>query len=77
MTYKLEPSLEKIESHVVLIFPNGERRSYQNGAAVTEATFDQKFVVKALRAFENTVEIDLIVPEMRPPIRNSEEQTFF
>ena len=64
MTYKLNPEIGKIVSPVVLIFPDGERKKYLTGAAVCEAVFDRRFLVKAVRAVENTVEIVLTEVEM-------------
>lgn len=41
MTYKLNSELNKIESPINLIFPNGESKKYVNGEAVTEEVFTQ------------------------------------
>ena len=41
MTYKLDPSISKISSPVVLIFPNGTGREYGNGVAVVEDHFEE------------------------------------
>ena len=40
VTHKLNPSLGKIESPVVLIFPSGERRKYQSGAGAVADVFE-------------------------------------
>ena len=77
MTYKLNPSLEKIQSPIVLIFSDGERREYIDGAAVCEAVFDQMLLMELLRAVENTVEIKLTEPQTMASTWIGEEQTFF
>ena len=77
MTYKLNPSLGKIKSPVVFIFPGGERRRYQNGMEVVETVFDHRYLIESLRAVGDVVEIDLTEPEMNSSTWIGEEQTFF
>ena len=77
MTYKLNPSLEKIQSPVVLIFPDGERREYINGVAVVEDVFDQMLLIDTIRAVGDTVEIKLTEQQMTASTWIGEEQTFF
>ncbi len=77
MTYKLNPEIGKIQSPVVLILLDGERREYKDGAAVVEDVFDQMFVVEIVRAVEDTVEIKLTEPQMMSSTWIGEEQTFF
>lgn len=77
MTYKLNLSLGKIQSPVVLIFLDGERKKYQNGAAVVETAFDKMLLIDSLRAVENTVEIVLTQQKMTASAWIGEELTFF
>ena len=77
MTYKLNPSLEKIQSPVILILPDGERREYINGVTVVEDVFDHKYLIEAVRAVGNTVEIKLTEPQIKASTWIGEEQTFF
>ena len=77
MTYKLNPSMEKIQSPVVLILTDRERREYINGVAVCEAVFDQRLLIDSLRAVENTVEIKLVESQMKASTWIGEEQSFF
>ena len=77
MTYKLNPSLEKIQSPVILILPDGERREYIDGAAVTEDVFNKMLLIDSLRAVGNTVEIKLAEPKVETTTWIGEEQTFF
>lgn len=77
MTYKLNPEIGKIQSPVILIFPDGERKKYINGAAVCEAVFDQMLLIDTVRAVGNTVEIVLAESKMTSSTWIGEEQTFF
>ena len=77
MTYKLNPSLEKIQSPILLIFPDGERREYKDGAAVVEDVFDKMLLIETVRAVGNTVEIKLTEPQIKASTWIGEEQTFF
>ena len=77
MTYKLNPEIGKIQSPVILILPDGERRKYINGAAVAEDVFDQRLLIDTVRAVGNTVEIKLTEPQMKASTWIGEEQTFF
>ena len=77
MTYKLNPEIGKIQSPVILIFPDGERREYIDGAAVVEDVFDKMLLMELLRAVGNTVEIKLAESQMTASTRIGEEQTFF
>lgn len=59
MTYILNPSIGKIESPVILVFPDGKRRSYQNGTALVDDVFDQKYVVESFRSIDSIIEIEI------------------
>lgn len=77
MTYKLESSLSRIVSPVVLSFPDGSQEEYRDGSAVTEAVFDKRYMVDEMKAVGSRVEITL--KEITAPITSwiGEEQTFF
>ena len=45
MTYKLNPELRKIQSPVVLVFPDGSETDYPDGIALSEITFTTRHVV--------------------------------
>ena len=72
MTYKLEPGLSRIVSPLILIFPDGGRMEFENGAAACAAVFDHRYVVREIRAAVDTIEIK--VEEMEMP---GGEVTFF
>ena len=68
MTYKLNPELRKIQSPVVLVFPDGETREFECGFAVAEADFKQRYLIQAIRALDSIIEIKLV--ECAPPDMN-------
>lgn len=45
MTYKLNPEIRKILSPITLIFSDGTKQHYLNGATVVDAVFNRKYVV--------------------------------
>ena len=59
MTYKLEPSLEKIVSPVILVFPDGSRKEYPDGVSVRNQIFGVKYLIDSVRAAGNAVEVVL------------------
>ena len=77
MTYKLDPSLSRITSPVLLILPNGEAKEYKNGALVIRDVFDQKYSVADMKAVGDVVVITLSYAEMDCVNWVNEEQTFF
>ena len=66
MTYKLNSELNKIESPINLIFPNGESKKYVNGEAVTEEVFDEAYSVSSITANNNSIQITLCVRSLVP-----------
>lgn len=75
MTYKLDPSLEKIVSPVRLVMGD-ETREFENGTAACKAVFDHRYVVAEIRAVEGTVEIGLEEADV-PAVSPIGEETFF
>ena len=58
MTYKIDPSIEKIKSSVVLVMGE-DRREFEDGAAACAAVFDRKWKAAKIAAIENKIEISL------------------
>ena len=77
MTYKINPEVSKIESPIVLVFPNGEKKSYHSGIDVAEAAFDRRYIISTLKAVDDKIEIDLLEPVLAGSNWIGEEQTFF
>ena len=63
MTYKLNPEIRKILSPVMLVFPDGTKQRYESGEAVADAVFDHKYVVSALLAVDDIIELKLVEQE--------------
>ena len=59
MTYKLPPALGKIRSPIILEFPDGTRREYQDGKAAISDVFDRAYQVEIIQAIEGHVDITL------------------
>ena len=78
MTYKLDPELRKIESGVVLIYPDGIRKEYSSGAMAVGDTYDKRYLITRLKAVDNVIEIEL--EEQGVPVMNwsgEENVSFF
>ena len=59
MTYKLEPGLARITSSVLLLFPDGTEKRYENGEEVVGAVFDRKWIVDEIKAKDAEIKITL------------------
>lgn len=59
MTYKLNPQLQKIQSPVVLVLPDGSETDYPDGIALSEITFTTRHVVQRITARDSKVVISL------------------
>ena len=68
MTYKLNPEIAKITSPVVLIFPNGERKQFENGTEAYSAVFENRYLIQELCAVNDAIEMKLV--EQEAPIMN-------
>lgn len=77
MTYKLNPSVSIIISPVVLIFPNGVRKEYENGMAVAEDQFEHKYLIKTITATNETAELKLVEQEAPKMYWSGEEAISF
>ena len=58
MTYKLNPSLAKIVSLVVLVM-DGNETQYPNGAALAECEFEKNYLVESISARDSAVVVAL------------------
>ena len=74
MTYKLNPSLEKIISPIVFVFLDGTKREYESGREISEAEFEKRYIISSLWAVDNKVEIALAEAEMESVGWIGEEQ---
>ena len=63
--YKLT-HVEKIRSPVVLIKPNNETLQFKDGLELSEATFQDRYVVNTIKAVDNKIEITLYMAPLMP-----------
>ena len=63
--YKLT-HVEKIRSPVVLIKPNNETLQFKDGLELSEATFQDRYVVNTIKAVDNKIEITLDMAPLMP-----------
>ena len=75
MTYKLNPEIRKITSLVELVFPDGEKRQFENGVEACSAVIENRYVVRELRAVEGTVVIILQNADETDWIKEQTEKT--
>lgn len=76
MTYKLNPELRLITSPVILLFPSGEQKQYENGVKVTEAVFDLNYRIVEVQAAESIIKITLGEKTV-PEVNSIGDETFF
>ena len=57
MTYKLDPSIEKIISPVILTYPNGQQQEFSDGKAIMEQDFSEKYCISSISAKDYKVQI--------------------
>ena len=68
MTYKLNSEIRKINSPIVLIFPDGTKQQYESGKDAVNAVFDHNYTISALCAVNDIIELKLV--EQEAPIMN-------
>ena len=68
--YKLT-HVEKIRSPVVLIKPNNETLQFKDGLELSEATFQDRYVVNTIKAVDNKIEITLDMAPLMPQCNKS------
>ena len=72
--YKLT-HVEKIRSPVVLIKPNNETLQFKDGLELSEAIFQDRYVVNTIKAVDNKIEITLdmapLMPQSMPQCNNN------
>lgn len=77
MTYKLNPIIEKIESSVLLHFPDKTVREYGSGTEAGGNTFEKNYQIEKITAEGSTVIIELEENYSPATMRLGEEQSFF
>lgn len=77
MTYKLEPWIDKINSIVTVILPDGTQKRYISGSVAAADVFDRHYVVKSLSAVGSEVLIQLEEAEVPATGWIGEEQQGF
>ena len=77
MTYRLNPALKRIVSPVVLLFPDGSRKEYENGESVVEDSFTMKYQIESVLAVNNRIEIKMKIADQFYVNWTGEKQTFF
>ncbi len=78
MTYRLNPEIGKIESGVVLIYPDGSRKEYSSGMMAADDTYDKRYLITGLKAVDSVIELQL--KEQDIPVMNwcgEENVSFF
>ena len=63
MTYKIEWIIQLVLSPVKLVFPDGTRIEYDSGAAVSESVFENRYLIKNMKAVNNVLEVELFIPD--------------
>lgn len=77
MTYKLNPIIERIQSPVRLLLPDGERRDYGSGTATCKDTFTRNYQIKTITADKGTVVIELVEADNPATTWIGEAQSLF
>ena len=77
MTYKLNPSIARITSPLILTLPDGRKLEYENGEQAAEAVFDRHYVIDTIRAVDSRIIISVTEQKPMPTSWTGEEQTFF
>lgn len=77
MTYKLNPIIERIQSPVLIITPDGEKRSYISGTEAAADVFDRNYQIASIKAENGTVVITLSEPQVAGMNWIGEEQSLF
>ena len=72
--YKLT-HVEKIRSLVVLIKPNNETLQFKDGLELSEATFQDRYVVNIMKAVDNKIEITLDIAPSMPQYDDSSNES--
>lgn len=65
MTYYLNPDVEKIKSPILLVFPDGEIKSFNDGEELRKEIFDVKYNITSVEAVNS--QVILSVKEQEPP----------
>ncbi len=78
MTYKLNnPALEKINSPIILLFPDGSQKNYDLGTDLVNDSFNSYYIISEIVAKNNVILLRLEITESLYNSWTGEEQTFF
>lgn len=77
MTYKLNPEIQKINSPIVLAFPDGTKQQRESGKAAADAVFDHKYVISTMHAVNDFIELKLVEQEAPKMNWSGESATSF
>lgn len=58
MTYKLDPSVAKITSRILLI-SNGTEKVYENGEQLADADFDKYYLIESISIKDDMIAVKL------------------
>lgn len=64
MYYKL--NTEKIKSPIVLIMPDGEQKQFKDGVELSNASFQDRYIINTIKAVNNNIEITLGIADRMP-----------
>ena len=78
MTYKLNnPALEKINSPIILLVPDGSQKNYDLGTDLVNDSFNSYYIISEIVAKNNVILLRLEITESLYNSWTGEEQTFF
>ncbi|MBR0080499.1 MAG: hypothetical protein IJP69_09030 [Synergistaceae bacterium] len=62
--YKL--NTEKIKSPIVLIMPDGEQKQFKDGVELSNASFQDRYIINTIKAVNNNIEITVSIADRMP-----------
>ncbi|MBR0317231.1 MAG: hypothetical protein IJQ99_10225 [Synergistaceae bacterium] len=62
--YKL--NTEKIKSPIVLIMPDGEQKQFKDGVELSNASFQDRYIINTIKAVNNNIEITVGIADRMP-----------
>ena len=62
--YKL--NTDKIKSPIVLIMPDGEQKQFKDGVELSNASFQDRYVINTIKAVNNHIEITVSIADRMP-----------
>lgn len=78
MTYKLDPSVSKITSPVLLIY-DGCEKVFENGKQLADAVFDKNYLIDSISIKNNMIAVTLKGNDCLNEVKwaNNSEVSFF